>query len=104
VSIEAKDLVKIIKACVRANVTELKIDDVSIKFGPSEVAKPPEQKSEILVPSQQELEAESEKALVLDNVESAEERLANLQIENPALFEQLLLERELENSGGSTFN
>lgn len=103
-SIEAKDLAKIIKACVRANVSELKIGDIQIKFGSSEVAKPQEQKSEIQVPSESELESESEKANLMENIESSDEQLANIHLENPALFEQLMIEKELEGDGGKAFN
>lgn len=101
---EAKDLAKLIHACRRAGVSELKVGDVSIKFGSGDSAILKEQKNEILVPSSDELRLESEKALITENVENAEEQLSNMQLEDPARFEQLLVERELEQSGGSSFN
>lgn len=102
-SIEAKDLAEIIKACKRADVAELKIGDVSIKFKTGEAVKTPESKPENLAPIAKEIERETEKSLLQENFDSAQEHLANLQLENPALYEELLIERELE-LGDKTYN
>lgn len=94
--IEVKDLKEIIEICARTGVVELNVGDTSIKFGQGETAKPQENLSEIIAPAADELRVESEKALIKENVESAEDRLSRLQIEDPAEYERLLIEEELE--------
>lgn len=105
-SIEAKDLIDLINACCKHDRTfEVKFKGVSLKIGSGEKEQVLEQKSEIQVQDVAAIQVESERARVQENVEAIEDRLANILIENPALYEQLEIERELElGSEQNTFN
>lgn len=91
----AEDLVRILKACKSAGVTELKIGDISVQFGRVEDRQTQRATSEIQPPTDTELKDAASDTLVRENVETAEDRLDLLQIENPALYERLVIEGEL---------
>lgn len=98
--IDAKDLIKLINACKRARVAELKVGEVHVKF----VAGDAEQTTEKSVESNfsisaQEVKVQEETTLVQQNVEAIEDRLAHMAVENPVEFEDLLIQGVLENSG-----
>lgn len=99
-SIDLKDLPKVIRACKANGVTELKIGDVEIKFAAVGSAEPEIPVLEAQrIPTPEELKAAESAALLQRNVEQNEEELAHMHIEDPSGFEQRLIEREFENSG-----
>jgi hypothetical protein len=91
----AEELVRILKACKSAGVTELKIGDISVQFCRVEDRQTKRVESEIHPPTEAELKEAASDTLVRENLESAEDRLDLLQIENPALYERMLIEGEL---------
>lgn len=96
---EAKDLAIVLRACKATGVTELKIGDIEIKFGVSETRQTLERKGETyIVPSAEQLREAEELVNVQENVDSADDQLAFMHIDDPAQFEQLLIEKELEGS------
>jgi C4-type Zn-finger protein len=100
IDIEAKDLIKIIKACKGSGVSQLKLGEMEIRFGPGEAAKPQVPTVEsVETPTDQELEEVKESVELRERLDSADEELAFMQVENPALFEELLVQRELEGRG-----
>lgn len=102
-NISAKDLIRVLKACKDAQVSELKIGEVEVKFGPGEAAKQQAVKRiETPAVTEGELKESQNLANVGDNLRDAEERMALLQIGDPAQYEQLLLEGELEDSAQIT--
>ena len=98
-SFDAKDLVRVLKACRQAGVTELKIGDIAVKFGASEIPQTEKVRIEHQPLTESELETAVKKANISDNVADAEDRLDFMQIDNPSLYEQLVIERELEDHG-----
>lgn len=91
----ADELVRILRACKSAGVSELKIGDISVKFDGGETHQRTRAKIEFKPPTEIELKAAASDNLIRENVEDAEERLDLLQIENPALYERLMIEGEL---------
>lgn len=100
-SLDAVELIKIIEACKVAGVSYLKHGAMEIKFQSGEAAK---HELSLTPPTDQELK-EVETVVTRDrNFEEIEDELAVLQIENPSLFEELLVERELDLSGKKAIN
>lgn len=96
---EAKDLAVILKACKASGVTELKIGDIEIKFGLVESLQTSNRPGEtVQVPSVEQLREAEELVNVQANIESADDQLAFMHIDDPSQFEQLLIEKELESS------
>jgi hypothetical protein len=98
-SFDAKDLIRVLKACRQVGVTELKIGNVEVKFAPGEAVETSKRASEIAVVSETELKEAAENVNLDNNVVEAEERLDLLQIDDPSLYERLVIERELEDRG-----
>lgn len=95
-SIDAKDLIKVIRACNKIGVRRLKTADVEIEFGPGEAAQLSEPQGETSVPpTTEELEAAGNAALREEGLNMADEELAHMQVENPAMFEEMLINREV---------
>lgn len=101
-TIDAKDLVKVIKACKASGVSALKLGDLELKFqtGDAEKTSVPATGDAVETPSAEKLKAIEERSALIENAEDADEELAHMQVENPAQFEELLVQRELI-SGGS---
>lgn len=94
---EVKSLIDLINACCKHDRSfEVKFKGVSLKIGPGDTGPSQEQRVEPQVQDVAAIKAESEKELIRENVEAIEDELANILIENPSLFEQLEIERELE--------
>lgn len=91
----AEELVRILRACKSAQVTELKIGGIEVKFEHGETARTIGAKSDIKPLPEKEFKAAASENLIRENVESAEDKLSLMQIEDPALYEQLLIEGEL---------
>ena len=98
-SFDAKDLIRILKACREAQVTELKIGDIEVKFGPGEAAQTTPKGFEYPQVTELELNEATKQVNVSENLTEAEDRLDLMQIEDPALYERLIIERELEDRG-----
>jgi hypothetical protein len=73
----------------------LKIGEIEIKFSAGEAAKT-ESTSEIASTPTVEQNQAVELGVIQDNVERADDELATMHISDPAQFERLLIERELE--------
>lgn len=107
--IEGKDLIKLIKACKASGVSNLKIGDLELQFVAGEAEQTPIKTREtVKVPSAEELkdiEADSQEQM---NLEDAEDELAFMAVDDPAQFEELLVQREFKdgdgNSGGNTIH
>lgn len=95
--IEAKDLIKLIKACKASNVSSLKLGDLELKFGPGDAApiSVPATGDAVETPSAEQLKAIEEQVRLQNNASDADDELAHMQVENPMEFETLLAEREL---------
>lgn len=101
-TISADELVRVIKACRKANVTELKIGDIEVKFAAGEAEQISKVGFESPTISEDDLVEVAKKVNIGENIAEAEERLDLLQIDDPSLYEQLVVERELEDNGKST--
>lgn len=99
-SIDAKYIARIIKVCRESNVRSLRMGDLEINFVPGDAAEVKVVAGEAVKPPTLEELKEIERS-VQDNsvLDRADEELAHMQVENPVLFEQLLVERELEGRG-----
>ena len=91
----AEELVRILRACRSARVTDLKIGSIEVKFEHGETVQTIGEKSEVKPLPDKEFKAAVSENLIRENVESAEDQLSLMQIENPALYEQLVIEGEL---------
>lgn len=100
-TISADELVRVIKACHKARVTELKIGEIEVKFGNGETPEPKTTAVASPVVTEAELKEAQHEVLVKENLDHAEARLDLMQLEDPAQYERLILERELEDSGKS---
>ena len=98
-SVNLKELSKLLKSCKANGVVELKIGDVEIKFVTADASQIQEQRIEIPVPTQLQLDEAQEIAAVQKNFRDAQDELAHMAVDNPAQFEQLLIEQELESGG-----
>ena len=98
-SFDASELIRILKACKQAQVTELKIGDIEVKFGPGEAAELKTTRTETPVVTETELKEIEIKTNIVESFVDAEDRLDLLQIDDPSLYERLILEREIEDNG-----
>lgn len=98
-SFNADELIRVIRACHKASVTELKIGNIEVKFG--EAPKLEIRQGVTVLPEivESELKKVQDEVNVAENLETAEDRLDLLQIEDPGLYERLVIERELEDRG-----
>lgn len=101
-TISAKDLTKLIKTCKLNAVSELEFGEVKIKFQTGDAVKLPVSGDTVRPPSSQELEQAQEDAQIEMNLSDADDELAFMQVENPVLFEQLLVENDLVEVEGDT--
>lgn len=107
-SLSAKDLIKVARACKKLGAKRIKTADLEIEFEPGEAALAPEPKGETVVPpTETELVAASELAAEKDLYDRADEELVHMQVEDPVQFEQMVLERQVEelvgDDGGDEF-
>jgi len=97
VSFSADELIKVLKACKSAKITELKIGDILVKRESDETPAPGKVVAgAIKVPSDSELEDAQKDAEVRKELEESDDQLAFMQIEDPAEYERRLVEGELE--------
>lgn len=97
-SLGADDIKKIVKACKQAGVTELKVGDLVVKFGrhPDTVSIESTRVVELpLIPDAKELEETQKLSELQTEADEGDEMVANLLLEDPERYEQLLVEREL---------
>ncbi len=96
-----KEIISIIKACGKSQVTEIQIGDLCVKFGRqtepglSEAIAPQDFSP---APAQSDAELQKEQKMEFDREELAyrEEQLAMMLIENPSLHEELVIKGEIE--------
>lgn len=91
----ADELIRILKACKSAGVTELKIGETLVKFDGSEMPQVKRAKRDGKPLTETELKSAAVETNIKDNIEAAEDRLDLLQIEDPAHYERLMIEGEL---------
>lgn len=101
-SIEGKDLPRIIRACKASGVTKLKVGEIEIEFGVSQPIPVQPTSETVLVPTAEQLKATEENSNIQENVEFVEDQLAHMAVESPELLEQLLIEKELESANRQT--
>lgn len=94
-TISAKDLTKLIKACKLNGVSEFKCGPIEIKFGTGEAAELVSTGETVRTPTKKELEQIQELSLLQRNADEAEDEMAFMAIENPGLFEELLVQNDL---------
>jgi hypothetical protein len=99
VSFSADEIIRVIKACRTARVTELKIGDIEVKFGSGETPKRKTVGVEEPTVTESEFQTAQTDVNENENLDDAEDRLDLLQIDDPSLYERLVLERELEDRG-----
>lgn len=103
----AEELCGIIKACGEAQVVELKLGDLYVRFGQQPVPEAPANEVQSPAPTpeaaisatQNELEKEAERALTQDEVKLREDQLDMALLENPLLYEELIAKGEVEDDG-----
>lgn len=100
-SYDAKDLIRVLTACRKTGVTELKIGDIQVKFGAGEADRIEKEKTEVFTLTDGEFQEAEKEVNINENVVEAEDRLELLQIDDPALYERLVIERELEDRDNS---
>lgn len=98
-SFSADEFIRLIKACRSARVTELKVGEIEVKFEPGEAAQALKRRTANPIVTETELKSAIDKVKVEENLSEGVDRLDLLQIEDPSLYEQLILERELVDSG-----
>jgi len=96
---DAKDLIRVLRACNQARVSELKIGNIEVKFVAGETVQTKIRPSEVDLMTDQELKEAEQEVNISENLTEAEDRLDLLQIDDPSLYEQLVIERELEDRG-----
>lgn len=93
---DAKKMKELLRACRDAKVARLKLGDLEIEFTGDAEVQTKEPRPEKPAPiSQEALNEEMKKADLQEQSMSAEEIEEILHLENPLLYEQMLLEREL---------
>jgi hypothetical protein len=97
-SFSADEFIRVIKACRLARVTELKVGEIEVKFEPGEAAQAKTRQTASLIVTETEMKQATDKVNVEENLADGVDRLDLLQIEDPSLYEQLILERELIDS------
>lgn len=110
-SLSSRDVCDIIQACSQSKVSVLKFGELYVRFGPqaegSNTSTPesdfvPENTSTPVKPnSDTEISEEqhariSQDSLVADEISTREEQLAMAMVEDPALYEQMIRDGELE--------
>lgn len=97
---EVKPLIQLIRALKKSGVRQFKNGDLEIEFGAADTYQTEKVESDPpTIPSDAEIESARESAAIEDNAREASDELANMVVENPALYEQLLVNQELESSG-----
>jgi len=100
VSFSAKELIRVLKACRENGVAELKVGEIVVKFGhetPDQITATTGHENP--VGFDDELKKAAERANVDENLSEAEGSLELMQISDPATYERLIIERELEEIG-----
>lgn len=97
-TISAKDLTKLIKACKLNNVSEIECGNVKIKFATGEAAKLVETGETVPTPTATQLKQIQEQVTLQRNSEEADDEMAFMAMENPSLFEELLVQNDLSNN------
>lgn len=88
--LESSEICSIIKACGESEVSELKFGDLSIKFGRSASHLNPEPVLDRSI--EQEQTRIQDEVLVQDELMSREDELANMLVEDPVRYEEMLAE------------
>lgn len=96
--ISAKDLTKLIRVCKLNGVSELECDSIKIKFVTGEADKLVITGETVLTPNSEELKAIQELSILQRNADEADDEMAFMPLENPVLFEELLMENDLRNN------
>lgn len=101
--LSAKELVKLIKACRANGVSQLSFGDIRLEFGTKTM---PSIEQPSTIQTKDVDQAKVEEIAIKDRekseLEIRQEQLEFMQLENPALFEQLLIERDLVNGSGKS--
>ncbi len=109
IHLSAKDVCDIIEASAKHKVTILKFGELQIEFGTKVEPQATSVAQEVFSPlnnnpdkeiSEKAHEASTKATLVADELELRAEQIALMQIENPLLAQQLLLDGELEDDDG----
>lgn len=93
------DLESILKSCRKHNVLVYEYEGLRVVFGrqtKEEPLTPSAYQTKVAETQTKAIEAE---ALTQTSFADDEEELATMQIENPSLYEKLMIERELEDAG-----
>lgn len=98
-SFSADEFIRVLKACHKARVTELKIGDTVVKFELGDATQTTATKGETKVVSAGELQDAQREVLIGENLVEAENRLDLLQIDDPVRYERAIIEQELEDRG-----
>jgi hypothetical protein len=100
-AVDFEKLAKLLKACKASGVSDLKIGSIEIKFRLSDIKHKPKQviEMDVPIPTAEMLKEVQESANIQANLESADDQMDFMQIEDPSLYERLIVERELEADG-----
>jgi hypothetical protein len=98
-SLSPEEVCRILKVCGETNVLELKFGDLAVVFGASAKNSPepvisPSTVAEITAVQR----VQAEKSLLRDEIAMKEQELAEMAIESPLKYEELLMQGELNES------
>lgn len=99
-----KELIKLVRACRASGVSELNFGDIHLVLHEKTRTHSTSPVIQTKEADQAKVEEISETDRLKSEVEMREEQLAYMQIENPARYEQLLIERDLEDGRKPTTN
>lgn len=100
--ISVKDLTKILKSCKELGVSELKFGNLSVVFGEKTMPQPLTSSVRQTKAAEIQTQVVEKEALQQLSKELDEEELSVMSIENPEMFEQLLIEKELGDERSDT--
>jgi len=91
-------LEEILKVCRKHNVLSYEDDKLRIVFGSQTKEKPLTPSARQTKANETQTQAVEKEALEKESFNDDEDEIATMQIENPALYERLMIERELEDA------
>ena len=99
-TLASKDICEILEACGKFGVRELSYESLQVKFGPAPREASDQNQntnsSSVTEITENKHKEQTERAVEEAEVLTREEQLAYAMVENPALYEQLLRDGELE--------
>jgi hypothetical protein len=98
-NLSLKDLLKLLEKCKQNGVSEIKFGALSVVFGEKTTSLPLTPSSRQTKANEIQTQEVEQEALQMASKELDDDELETMSLENPQMFEQLLIEKELEHDG-----